>query len=283
MFGKKIRIFKLFGFEVSIDFSWIVIAILVAWSLSTGLFPFHYKNLSTQTYWIMGIIGALGLFLSIVIHEFFHSLVARGYGMQMKGITLFIFGGVAEMGEEPPSAKAEFMMAAVGPLASFSLALIFYAVLKTGQAVNIGEPISGVIGYLAMINGILAGFNLLPAFPLDGGRMLRAVLWGAKKNINSKEKFLYAEVDFHEGIFVASKNRILTAMMHSINNLLIDSRETSIKLFDDLRVSLKQHTDILDAIKARDVEGAGSAMLNHLDAVKHLLEEKKRGKAGVAV
>jgi Zn-dependent protease/predicted transcriptional regulator len=183
MFGKRIKLFKLLGFEVRIDWSWIIIAILIAWSLSKGLFPSYYKNLSTQTYWWMGIIGALGLFLSIIAHEFSHSLVARKYGLPMKGITLFIFGGVAEMDEEPASAKVEFLMAIVGPLSSIIIALLFYGIHAIGKQAGLAEPINGVVGYLAMINAILAGFNLLPAFPLDGGRVLRSILWGAKKNL----------------------------------------------------------------------------------------------------
>jgi Zn-dependent protease/predicted transcriptional regulator len=183
MFGKRIKLFRLLGFEVRIDWSWIIIAILIAWSLSKGLFPSYYKNLSAQTYWWMGIIGALGLFLSIIAHEFSHSLVARKYGLPMKGITLFIFGGVAEMEEEPASAKVEFMMAIAGPLSSIIIALVFYGVYSLGKQGGLAEPVNGVIGYLAMINALLAGFNLLPAFPLDGGRVLRSILWGVKKNL----------------------------------------------------------------------------------------------------
>jgi Zn-dependent protease/CBS domain-containing protein len=183
MFGKSVKLFSLLGFEVKIDFSWIIIAILVAWSLSKGFFPFHYENLSTQTYWIMGIIGAVGLFLSIIVHEFSHSVVARKYGMPMKGITLFIFGGVAEMSEEPPSPKAEFMMAIVGPLSSIAIALVFYGIYGVGRG-TLSEPVQGVIGYLAFINGLLAAFNLLPAFPLDGGRVLRSILWGVKGKLH---------------------------------------------------------------------------------------------------
>jgi Zn-dependent protease/predicted transcriptional regulator len=182
MFGKRIKLFTLLGFEVKVDLSWIIIAILIAWSLSTGLFPFQYQNLSTRTYWLMGIIGAVGLFLSIIVHEFSHSIVARKYGMPMKGITLFIFGGVAEMGDEPPSPRAEFMMAIAGPLSSIAIALIFYGIHVTGKG-SLAQPVNGVISYLAWINGILAGFNLIPAFPLDGGRVLRSILWGLKGNL----------------------------------------------------------------------------------------------------
>jgi Zn-dependent protease/CBS domain-containing protein len=183
MFGKRINLFKLLGFQVRIDMSWIVLAVLVAWSLSSGLFPLYYKHLSTSTYWIMGIIGAVGLFLSIVFHEFFHSLVARKYGMPMKGITLFIFGGMAEMSEQPTSAKAEFMMAAAGPISSVLMGLAFYALLVLGKQAGWSSPVKGVLAYLAWINMILAAFNLLPAFPLDGGRVLRSILWGVKKNL----------------------------------------------------------------------------------------------------
>jgi Zn-dependent protease/predicted transcriptional regulator len=130
----------------------------------------------------MGIVGAAGLFLSIIAHEFCHSIVARKYGMPMKGITLFIFGGVAEMGDEPPHAKAEFMMAGAGPLSSILIAIVFYAIFAVGKS-SFPGPVNGVVGYLAWINGILAGFNLLPAFPLDGGRMLRAALWHWRDNL----------------------------------------------------------------------------------------------------
>jgi Zn-dependent protease/predicted transcriptional regulator len=183
MFGKRINLFKLLGFQVRIDLSWIIIAVLIAWSLSMGFFPFRFKGLSVQTYWIMGIVGAIGFFLSIIVHEFCHSLVARKYGLRMRGITLFIFGGIAEMAEEPPGPKAEFMMAIVGPLSSLLIAAIFYTVYSAGASAGMPRPVAGVIQYLAYINGLLAAFNLLPAFPLDGGRVLRSILWGIKGNL----------------------------------------------------------------------------------------------------
>ena len=183
MFGRRIKLFKLFGFEVRIDLSWLIIAALITWSLADGLFPYLYPGLETETYWFMGIVGALGLFVSIVAHEFCHSLVARRFGMPMKGITLFIFGGVAEMGDEPPTAKAEFLMAIVGPLSSIAIGVIFYLIHLYGNSAGWNTPINGVIYYIAYINGILAAFNLVPAFPLDGGRVLRSILWGVKGNM----------------------------------------------------------------------------------------------------
>jgi Zn-dependent protease/predicted transcriptional regulator len=130
----------------------------------------------------MGIAGALGLFGSIVIHEFSHSIVARHYGVPMKGITLFIFGGVAEMEEEPPNPKTEFLMAIAGPLASVAIGGVFYAI---GAAAQTSWPIEflAVVGYLSSTNWLLAGFNMIPAFPLDGGRVLRAALWQRSGNL----------------------------------------------------------------------------------------------------
>ena len=183
MFGKRMKLFKLLGFEVRVDASWLVIAVLVTWSLASGLFPYLYPGISREAYWTMGVLGALGLFASIVAHEFCHSLVARKVGIPMKGITLFIFGGVAEMGDEPPTARAEFMMAIVGPLSSMAIGAVFYLIYRYGESAGWGTPVNGVIYYVAYINGILAAFNLLPAFPLDGGRVLRSILWGAKGNL----------------------------------------------------------------------------------------------------
>ena len=183
MFGKSIRIFSLFGFDVKIDISWLVLAFLITWSLAQGLFPYYFKDLSPGTYWWMGIFGALGLFFSIIFHELSHSLIARNFGLPIKGITLFIFGGVAHMEEEPSSAKAEFMMAIAGPVSSIILGIALYALRTAGRIGNWPVPVTGVIDYLAIINWILAGFNLLPAFPLDGGRVLRSILWKWKQNI----------------------------------------------------------------------------------------------------
>jgi Zn-dependent protease/predicted transcriptional regulator len=183
MFGRRLRLFNLLGFEVRVDLSWIIIAVLVTWSLADGLFPYLYKNLDKEVYWAMGVVGALGLFASIIFHEFCHSLVARKFGMPMKGITLFIFGGVAEMGDEPPSARAEFLMALAGPASSILLSGVFYWLYLWGLSGDLTQPVGGVVRYLAWINALLAAFNLLPAFPLDGGRILRSILWGVKEDL----------------------------------------------------------------------------------------------------
>jgi len=183
MFGNRITLFKLLGFEVRIDASWLLLALLVTWSLAKGIFPSSYKGASEATYWAMGAIGALGLFFSIIFHELCHSLVATRYGIPMKGITLFIFGGVAEMDDEPPSARSEFLMAIAGPFSSVVLGLTFIGVAYAGSKLGWPGTIPTVTSYLGWINLVLAAFNLLPAFPLDGGRVLRSILWGWKGNL----------------------------------------------------------------------------------------------------
>ncbi|HXO19166.1 MAG TPA: site-2 protease family protein [Thermoanaerobaculia bacterium] len=181
MFGRRIHLFTVLGFAVSLDPSWFVVAALVTFSLAQ-YFPRLYGGLPAAVYWAMGLAVALGLFASVVIHELSHSLVARRHGLQMRGITLFIFGGVAEMTGEPADPKTELLMAIAGPAASLGLALLLAGVGRLGRLVW-PVPVAGVLGYLAAMNLALGVFNLVPAFPLDGGRVLRAVLWQWKGSL----------------------------------------------------------------------------------------------------
>jgi Zn-dependent protease/predicted transcriptional regulator len=176
MFGRRITLFKLLGFEVRLDASWLIIAVLITWTLAADVFPAYYPGLLRPTYFWMGLVGALLLFGSIVIHELCHSIVAKRYGIPIRGITLFVFGGVAEMDEEPSSPRAEFLMAIAGPLASAILGLVFYAIVEEIRGTAPVELV-GVLAYLSRMNWILAIFNMIPAFPLDGGRVLRSLLW----------------------------------------------------------------------------------------------------------
>ena len=182
---RQIRLFSLFGFEVKLDLSWLLLALLISWSLGAGLFPQEYPGLSNVVYAWMGIAVAIGVFFSIVFHEFSHSIVARHFGMRIRGITLFIFGGVAEMEQEPPSPKSEFLMAIAGPISSFMLAYLFWAIAVFASNSGWPVPIGGVAETMALINLVVAVFNMVPAFPLDGGRVLRAALWQRKGDLKS--------------------------------------------------------------------------------------------------
>jgi Zn-dependent protease/predicted transcriptional regulator len=183
MFGRSIPLFRLAGFQVGIDWSWPILAVLITWTLSVQVFPYYYPGLTTGIYWSMGVVAALGLFASIVLHELGHSLVARRYDVPIRGITLFIFGGVAVMDREPDRPWAEFAIAIAGPIASFLVAIACWLLLQAVVAVGAGLPAAGVLAYLASINVVLAVFNLVPAFPLDGGRVLRALLWAWKGSL----------------------------------------------------------------------------------------------------
>ena len=183
MFGRPVTVFKIFGFAIKTDLSWVILAMLITWSLARGWFPELYKNLPAFAYWWMGLAGALGLFLSIVAHELTHSIVARLYGVTIKSITLFIFGGVAQMEEDPPSWAAEFWMAVAGPVSSAVISGLMLLTRWLGHVFEWPVTVVGVLTYLAWLNLVLAFFNLAPAFPLDGGRILRSILWRWKKNL----------------------------------------------------------------------------------------------------
>ena len=177
MLGRTITLFRLFGFAVRADATWIFIVVLIAWSLSVRVFPSMHPGLGTDTYLAMGLAGTIALFLSIVLHEFAHAMVARRFGIPIKGITLFIFGGVAEMHEEPKSPRTELLMAAAGPAASLLISAVFLALAYGGVWLGWSAQVVSVFQYLFWVNALLVAFNLVPAFPMDGGRILRALLW----------------------------------------------------------------------------------------------------------
>jgi Zn-dependent protease/CBS domain-containing protein len=177
MFGKPIKLFRIFGIPIQIDLTWLLLGVLVSWSLASTVFPSMYEDLSTSTYWAMSLVATLGLFFSIIFHEVSHSLMARRHQMPVKGITLFIFGGVAEMEDEPPDPKGEFLMAIAGPMASVVIALVCFVISAVLERAGSPVTVTGVFSFVGWINTILVIFNLLPAFPLDGGRVLRSALW----------------------------------------------------------------------------------------------------------
>jgi Zn-dependent protease len=174
------RLFRITGIDIGIHYTWIFIFIFFSWSLAQ-YFTATYPGWSTAVYWIMGIIASLMIFVSVLIHELAHSLVARRKGIPVNSITLFILGGVSNLEDEPRQPSSEFIMAIVGPLTSFLLALIFFGLSYIPQST--GSPGAAMLSYLAIINLFLGAFNLLPGFPLDGGRVLRSIIWGSTGNL----------------------------------------------------------------------------------------------------
>ncbi|OLD84059.1 MAG: CBS domain-containing protein [Chloroflexi bacterium] len=171
----SIRLFKIAGIDIEINVSWIIVLVLLTWSLATGWFSALYPGWSTATYWLVSLISALLLFVSVLLHELAHSLVARRRGLSVHSITLFIFGGVSNIEQEPTSPGIEFQMAFVGPIVSLLIAGIAYLLSLPLRGVN--SPITAILTYLAVTNVLLGIFNLIPGFPLDGGRVLRSIIW----------------------------------------------------------------------------------------------------------
>ncbi len=182
MFPARIRLFSLLGFRVSIDISWFFLAFYLVLTLSTRYFPAQIPHLGLKVYLAMAIVGAAGLFLSIVLHELAHAVVARGFGLPIGGITLFIFGGVAELRQEPTTPRAEFWVAIVGPVASIGISAACFAGEVGAEAAG-WTGIATILAFLTLTNTVLALFNLVPAFPLDGGRVLRSIIWWRTGNL----------------------------------------------------------------------------------------------------
>ena len=174
--GGGLRLFTIRGIDVAVHVSWFVIFGLVTWSLATAYFPMVIRGLSVPEAWTLGVVASVLLFASVLIHELAHSFMAKARGLDVHSITLFIFGGVSNLTGEAKKPSAEFQIAIVGPLTSFAIAAIAY-----GVTVAAGENrmVGAVAGYLALINALLGAFNLVPGFPLDGGRVLRSIVWTA--------------------------------------------------------------------------------------------------------
>ena len=174
MFRHAIPIGRIFGISIDLDYSWFLVIGLLTWILAVSYYPVEFKNWSVTEYWVMGAITAVMLFVSVLIHELGHSVVAKHYGIPVPRITLFVFGGVSQIAEEPASAGQEFWIAVVGPAVSFALAALFW---ELEPLVSSSTPLLALAEYLALINLVLGIFNLIPGFPLDGGRVLRAIVW----------------------------------------------------------------------------------------------------------
>jgi Zn-dependent protease len=177
LLAPSITIARVRGIAVGLHWSWLLIAVLATWSLSTQLFPRTYPGLSATVYWFMGSAAAIIFFTSILLHELGHAFQALREGMRISDITLWFFGGIARFMGMFPSAGAEFRIAIAGPLVSIALAILFGALTWVSGALALPEAVRGVLDYLARINTIVVAFNLIPALPLDGGRVLRAWLW----------------------------------------------------------------------------------------------------------
>jgi len=200
MFRHSIPLGRILGIPIELDYSWFLIAVLVTWVMAVNYYPVEFKGASASEYWLMGAATAILFFVSIVLHELAHSFVATRYKVRVDRITLFIFGGVSQIAGEPPSAGSEFLIAVVGPLTSFVLAGLFYVSERFLTGV---PPVLAVAKYLALINCLLGVFNLIPGFPLDGGRVFRAIVWGVNKNFRRATLIAASTGRFFGFLFIA--------------------------------------------------------------------------------
>ena len=175
------RIARIFGIDINIDSSWLIVFVLITWTLAGSYFPNQYPGWDSWLHWTVGAAASLIYFASILAHELAHSLIAISQGEKVRSITLFIFGGVAQITEEPDRALKELFMALAGPLSSLAIALAFGVLWLAARGFS--EPVGALAGYLAIMNASVAFFNLIPGFPLDGGRVLRALIWGVSGNL----------------------------------------------------------------------------------------------------
>jgi len=195
-----LRMGRLFGINIYLDWSWLLIFLLVAWSLATQ-FALMHPAWGPELAWSVAIAAALLFFASVLAHELAHSIVAQAQGIPVRNITLFLFGGVANIQQEPRSPRGEFLLAIVGPLTSLAiggfclLAVSLFAPLSADAALNPGlafaslDPLTTLLLWLGSANIVLGIFNLLPGFPLDGGRVLRAILWGVTGNFRTATRW----------------------------------------------------------------------------------------------
>lgn len=175
------------GIVVGVDYSWLIIFALITWTLVNSYFPQHFPGWPFWLYWGVGLVASLVFFSSVLAHELAHSWMALRRGMEVQSITLFIFGGLARIAEEPGDPLTEFLMALAGPLSSFILAATFGLLWLLTRWIS--EPLGAFAQYLAVVNGGLGTLNLMPGFPLDGGRVLRSILWGLSGDLKGATRW----------------------------------------------------------------------------------------------
>ncbi len=214
----SVRLGAIRGIKIGIHYSWFIVLVVFSYLLAEGQYPNQYEGWSTTQYWVVAVATVILLFASVLVHELGHSFVAQARGIEVVGITLFIFGGVAEIAEESDEPGEEFAIAIAGPLTSIALSAVFGGLWLLLRDTN--EQVSALLAYLAIVNGILAVFNLIPGFPLDGGRVLRAILWKITGDVRRSTRIvsvigtLVGSLFFVLGIFAALSGNLVNGLWY---------------------------------------------------------------------
>jgi len=230
-----------------------LVFLLIAWSLAEGYLPVAYPGLGAATYWTIGAVSALLLFISVLLHELSHSYIAKKNGLPIARITLFFFGGVSEMSEEPKDAGLEVRMALAGPLTSFAIAGVLGALWYVSRLVSAPVPIIAILGYNAVINVALGAFNLIPAIPLDGGRVLRGSLWGRSKNMMTATRNATRVSEALSLIMIAAGLLLVVATADIFNGLWIIFLGWFIRSGAETSLKQTEMTEALHGISVGDI------------------------------
>lgn len=251
MFRRAIPIGRIFDISIDLDYSWFLIVGLFAWMLAVSYFPASSPAAPPWQDWAMGFVAAVLLFVCVLIHELGHSIVAQLYGLRVPRITLFLFGGVSQIAAEPASPGQEFWIAVVGPLVSFALAAFFWEIEPLLAFVS---PWNAVAACLALMNLVLALFNLIPGFPLDGGRVLRAVIWrttGAYQRATTAAAFTGRVVGFlliAFGIWEIFRGALIDGLWTAFIGWYLESAAGSQLQIESARTLMGQHR-VADAMR----------------------------------
>ncbi|MEK6288330.1 MAG: site-2 protease family protein [Acidobacteriota bacterium] len=189
---------RAFGIPIYAHYSWLPVFPFYAWAIASGLLPREAPGLSTAQYWALGLLTTMLLFVSVLLHELAHATMARAEGLGTGNITLYMFGGLASLNGQPAQPSSEFKIAIVGPAASFIIGTIFYLAVDLFVYGTTHRAIGQVLRHLGVVNWFLAGFNILPGLPLDGGRVLRAALWRYNKNFRAA-----TQIAIQSGLMIA--------------------------------------------------------------------------------
>jgi Zn-dependent protease/predicted transcriptional regulator len=249
----SVNIGKILGIPIRIHWTLWFVFLLIAWSLAVGYLPATYPSLSSTIDWIVGIVSALVLFISVLVHELSHSYIAKKNGLPIARITLFFFGGVSEMSEEPQDPSLEVRMAAAGPLTSFAIAGVLGGLWYVGGLVGFPLAVIAVLGYNGLINAALGAFNLIPAFPLDGGRVLRGSLWRNSKNLLKATKNATRVSEILSLVMIAVGLGLVVVTADFVNGIWIIFLGWFIRSGAETSLQQTQMTEALHGISVGDI------------------------------
>ena len=249
----SVNIGRILGIPIRIHWTLWLVFLLIAWSLAVGYLPATYPQLSTTLDWIVGAVSALLLFISVLVHELSHSYIAKKNGLPIARITLFFFGGVSEMTEEPRDAALEVRMAAAGPLTSFAIAGVLGALWYVGGYTGFPVAVMAVLRYNAFINVALGAFNLIPAFPLDGGRVLRGGLWQSSKNLLKATRNATRVSEILSLIMIAAGLLLVVTTADFVNGIWIIFLGWFIRSGAETSLRQTQMTEALHGVSVGDI------------------------------